>query len=128
MNKNQLKASTIIGHNILNDQGKQIGTIKDLIIFQKDGTVLALISSGFNFGESKKYHVVPLAAFGFALQEKTMKDELIITLDISKNELKNAPGFDTDNWKQALDSKFVQSVYDFFELENPQLSSSQNRI
>ena len=113
MNSHILSASTITEMNVQNLQGEDIGNIKDLMIDLENGTVLyAVLSFGGFLGMGDTYFAIPVEALVFSQAE-----ENLIKLDVNKEFLKNAPGFDKDNWPLYPSADFVRSVYDYYGYE-----------
>src|SRR5690606_4099202 len=105
-----LSCSSICDSEIRNSEGESIGEIKDLMINWKDGSVsYAVLSFGGLLGMGDKLFAVPLEAFDFGTGDP---DNVI--LNVSKESLENAPGFDKDNWPQHHDQQFLDSVYSHY--------------
>ena len=114
MTPRMLSSSSIEGTNVTNPQGENIGTIKDLMIDWEHGRVgYAVLSFGGFLGMGDKYFAFPLEAFEF----NTDHVDGQIVLNIDKERLKNAPGFDKDNWPQNADRTFMNDVYAFSKSE-----------
>ena len=73
------------------------------------------------FGHGEKLFAVPWGAFS---QPKADKDTFV--LDVDKERLKNAPGFDTHNWPQMASREWVTSLYSYYN--SPLLDSLYGRI
>lgn len=103
-----LTASELKGANVYNPQGENLGTIKDLMIDTVTGRVnYAVLSFGGFLGLGDKYFAVPVQALTIDI-----KDNII--LDVDKERLKNAPGFDKNNWPVTYDRSFTENVYSFY--------------
>ena len=86
-------ASTMIGSKVVNPEGEQLGSIKELMIDLDDGQIAyAVLSFGGFLGVGDKLFAVPLEALTFDTEAHT------VILDVDKEILKNAPGFDRDHW------------------------------
>lgn len=104
-----LSSTSIIGTNVYNRENKSIGEIKDLMIDLQNGEVqYAVLSFGGFLGMGDKLFAIPLASF-----TPNGKDETMM-LDINKERLEKAPGFDKDHWPASSDHSFVDSVYTFY--------------
>lgn len=104
-----LSATSLNGTNVKNLKKENIGEIQDLMVNLETGKVeYAVLSFGGFLGIGDKYFAVPIEV----LQVSTKDREIM--LDIDKERLKNAPGFDKDNWPSHADSKFTQSVYSHY--------------
>ncbi|MFN3596955.1 MAG: PRC-barrel domain-containing protein [Rubricoccaceae bacterium] len=107
-----LSSSSITGNSVVNPQGESLGDIKDLMIDVSDGRVVyAVLSFGGFLGLGDKLFAVPLNA----LQLDTERERFV--LDVSREQLENAPGFDKDNWPATTDHEFVNSVYTHYGRE-----------
>ncbi len=106
-----LSSSSIDGTNVRNTVGADIGKLKDLMIDWNNGNVAyAVMSFGGFLGMGEKLFAVPLESFTF---KDTLGDEHAV-LNVSKEQLENAPGFDKDNWPQQPDYQFIDSVHTFY--------------
>jgi sporulation protein YlmC with PRC-barrel domain len=105
-------SSNIIGSNIKNLRGENLGDIKDMVINPEDNQVLyAVISFGGVLGLGEKLFAVPLSLMKRSAEANTF------IIDIEQNRLKNAPEFNRNNWPQMTDPQWVASVYDFYGLK-----------
>jgi sporulation protein YlmC with PRC-barrel domain len=103
-----LKASELIGMKVESTEGKSLGDIKDLVIDPDDGSIqYAVLDFGGFAGIGDKYFAVPWEA----LQLGQGHDK--IALDVSKRDLKNAPGFDKNNWPDLSEQQEV-AIYEFY--------------
>lgn len=108
-----LSATSINGTNVKNTKGDSIGEIKDLMIDWNKGRVeYAVLSFGGFLGMGDKLFAVPLEAFTF---DSVDSEEAVI--DMNKESLDNAPGFDKDNWPKSADHEFTKSVYSHYNME-----------
>lgn len=109
-----LSSSTMVGTNVQNISGENIGEIKDLMIDTETGDVAyAVLSFGGFLGIGDKLFAVPLEAIDLESYHTDGK----YTLDIEKESLKEAPGFDKDNWPLDADREFIGSVYSHYGYE-----------
>lgn len=112
MKPNILSATTITGSKVQNLEGKNIGDIQDLMIELETGNIVyAVLSFGGFLGIGDKYFAIPLEALQFSAKDDT------IILDVDKETLKDAPGFDKDNWPLTADQDFIDSVYHHYGYE-----------
>ena len=107
-----LKASDLIGTKVYGVDGKNLGTIKDLVIDQEDGEIqYAVLDFGGFAGIGDKYFAVPWEALHLDQESKRL------ALDLHKKDLKDAPGFDKSNWPDFKEQQVV--IYDFYEVPAP---------
>jgi sporulation protein YlmC with PRC-barrel domain len=112
-----LSSSSITGTNVKNAEAKDIGEIKDLMIDWDRGAVeYAVLSFGGFLGMGDKLFAIPLEAFEFNTEDKEGR----IVLNVDKERLKDAPGFDKDNWPSHADQEFTNSVYSYYGVDRGQ--------
>jgi sporulation protein YlmC with PRC-barrel domain len=106
-----LKASDVIGMKVEGTDGKSLGTIKDLVLEPAEGDIqYAVLDFGGFLGIKDKYFVVPWEAITFNANGKK------IVLDVSKRDLKKAPGFDKKHWPDFSDQQQEVLIYEFYEI------------
>jgi sporulation protein YlmC with PRC-barrel domain len=109
---NLIKASTFVGADVENPEGQNLGDIKDIVMDRGSGRIVyAVVSFGGFLGMGEKLFAVPWGAFS---QPKADKDTFV--LDVDKERLKNAPGFDAHNWPQMASREWVTSLYSYYNV------------
>lgn len=109
-----LSASSLSGTKVVNLQNEDIGDIKELMIDWKNGKVVyAVLSFGGFLGMGDKLFAIPLESFKFMSADN---DEFAM-LNVNKERLENAPGFNKDQWPQNADYTFIDSVYSHYGYE-----------
>ncbi len=89
------RASKITGAKVKNTTGDGLGDIKDLVIDPENGQVVyAVVSFGGVMGMGNKLFAIPWRA----LHWTSPKDYYV--LDLDKDTLKKAPGFDKKHWPE----------------------------
>jgi sporulation protein YlmC with PRC-barrel domain len=102
-------ADTLLGEDVYNRQDEDLGDIKEIMLDMQSGRVAyAVLSFGGILGMGNKLFAVPWQA----LQLDTVNKRFI--LDISKERLENAPGFDKDNWPDMAGSEFSNQIHTFY--------------
>jgi len=95
------KASLIIGSDVVTPDGESVGDIQDIVLDPRTGRVTyCVVSFGGFFGLGRKLFAVPFSAFGYDLAE----DEYV--LDVSKQYLRAAPGFNAAQWPVFADEQW----------------------
>jgi PRC-barrel domain len=80
------------------------------VIEPEDGRVtFGILSFGGFLGMGEKLFAVPLQAM-----KLSTTDDRTLVLDVDKEKLKNAPGFDKDRWPDLSDRAFGSTVYNFY--------------
>ena len=112
-----LKASDLIGMDVQGTDGKKLGNIKDLVFDPDEGGVeYAVLEFGGFAGIGDKYFAVPWEALQLDQTNKKL------SLDVHKKDLKNAPGFDKNNWPDLSLEQVV--IYEFYEVPQPDRNHS----
>ena len=94
---------------VRNSLGEDLGHIEELMIdLEHQRIAYAVLSFGGFLGIGNKLFAVPLDAFSI----DTEKHELI--LDIEREKLESAPGFDKDDWPSTSDRLWTSKVYEYY--------------
>lgn len=109
MQPTALSASTMTGDKVRNPDGDDLGHLEEIVIDLEGGRVsYAVLASGGFLGLGDKFFAVPWDL----LSVDTDNEEMI--LDVSKETIENAPGFDKDNWPDSNDRSWVVDVYRYY--------------
>jgi sporulation protein YlmC with PRC-barrel domain len=105
-----LKVSSIIGTNVVNPNHDNLGEIDEVVIDPRSGKVAyAVISSGGFLSMGEKLFAIPFNAFEY----DATKNEYV--LNVTKEKLKAAPGFDAKHWPSMADEKWNREVFKYYE-------------
>ena len=109
-----LKVSTILGLKVQDTEGKRLGDIKDLVVDPADGSIgYAVLDFGGFLGIGDKYFAVPWEALQWT------RDRKAIVLDVSKKDLKQAPGFDKNHWPDLGSEEQALLIYEYYGMPLP---------
>jgi sporulation protein YlmC with PRC-barrel domain len=101
------RASKLTGMNVRNMQGEELGTINDFVIDVQTGKVqYAAMSVGGLLGVGDKLFAVPFAQLKFDHGQ----DEMFFVLDMSKEKIAAAPGFNQNDWPDFADPSWAAKV------------------
>lgn len=107
------RASKIIGTNVKNPNGDNLGDIKDLVLDPESGQVVyVVVSFGGVLGVGDKLFALPWKALHWT------RDKEYYVLDVDKSTLTKAPGFDKKDWPDS--SKWDQlreEVKEFYQVK-----------
>lgn len=105
----------VIGREVKNNNDEHLGKVKELVLEKVSGNVVYVVlhSDGF-MGMGGKCFALPWNILHFD------DDKNCFRVDINKERLSNAPGFDKDNWPDMADSTFRQSIADFYGIKPPE--------
>jgi hypothetical protein len=100
---------SIIGMRVINDQSEDLGKIEDVILDTRNSRAgYAILSFGGILGMGDKHFAIPWEALTFDLTEK------VAVINIEKDRLSKAPGFDKDAWPDIADDAWGAKVYDYY--------------
>ena len=105
-----VKASSIIGTKVVNPKGEDLGEMKELTIDPRTGRVAyAVVSFGGFLSMGKKLFAIPFRAFQYSV----LNNQYV--LDVSRERLEAAPGFDADHWPSMSDEKWNRDVHSYYD-------------
>ena len=118
-----IRASKIIGMNIQNPQGESVGEVNDIVLDANTGkTRYAAVTYGGFIGIGDKLFAVPWEAFTLG-HEQDDPDEFLLILDVPKERLELAPGFDSEHWPATGDA-FWTEVDKFYPRNDVEASTA----
>jgi sporulation protein YlmC with PRC-barrel domain len=101
-----LSAGTLSGDRVRNATGEDLGKVEEIMLDVPRGRIAyAVLSFGGFLGIGDKLFAVPWSA----LKLDTAEHEFI--LDMSRETLENAPGFDKNNWPDMADPTFGARIH-----------------
>ena len=104
-----MSVSTLIKDSVKNPQGEDLGNLKEIMIDVNTGSIAyAVLSFGGFLGMGDKLFAIPWEAFTL----NTEKEHLVLNVD--KERLKDAPGFDKDNWPKTPNSDYITQVHSHY--------------
>ena len=104
-----LAADTLAGDKVVNPQKEDLGKIEHLMIDLASGRVAyAVLSFGGFLGMGDKLFAIPWSA----LTVDTVEKQFVLNVD--KELLKSAPGFDKDHWPNMADRVWATKTYTYY--------------
>jgi hypothetical protein len=102
-------ADTLLGNDVYNGACENLGSIKEFMIDMPSGRIAyAVLSFGGFLGMGDRLFAVPWQALKLDTANKRF------TLNVSKDKLKSAPGFDKDHWPSMADPTWATDVHTFY--------------
>jgi hypothetical protein len=102
-------ADTLIGDGVVNGNDDDLGDIKEIMLDMQTGQVAyAVLAFGGFLGMGEKLFAVPWQA----LHLDTVNHRFV--LDVEKERLKHAPGFDKDAWPDMADVQWASQIHSFY--------------
>ena len=104
-----LAADTVTGNKVVNPQQEDLGKIEHLMIDLETGRIAyAVLSFGGFLGMGDKLFAIPWSALALDTVEKRF------ILNVDKELLKRAPGFDKDHWPNMADQTWGAKVFTYY--------------
>jgi sporulation protein YlmC with PRC-barrel domain len=102
-------ADTLLGDGVVNGANEDLGDIKEIMLDMNTGQVAyAVLAFGGFLGMGEKLFAVPWQA----LHLDTVNKRFV--LDVEKERLKTAPGFNKDAWPDMADVQWANEVHTFY--------------
>ena len=106
-----MDAATLKGDNVVNAAGDDLGKIEAIMLDVTSGRIAyAVLSFGGVFGIGKKLFAIPWSALILDPAEKRF------VLDVTKERLESAPGFDKDHWPSMADQKWATEIHEYYSV------------
>lgn len=102
-------ADTLIGNDVVNMKSENLGDIKEIMLDMRSGKVgYAVLSYGGFLGVGEKLFAVPWNALTLDTENKRF------VLNVEKDRLKDAPGFDKGHWPDMADQSWANEIHAFY--------------
>jgi sporulation protein YlmC with PRC-barrel domain len=102
-------SDTLMGNDVYNSTNEKLGDIKEFRIEMATGKIACAVLAFDGFlGMGDKLLAVPWKR----MMLDTVKNR--VTLNIAKDALKSAPGFDKDHWPSMAGSTWIADVHKFY--------------
>jgi hypothetical protein len=103
---------SILGAKVVNAQREDLGTIEDIVLDARNNRLAyAILSFGGFLGLGDRHFAIPWEASSFDLSQK------VAVLDINKDRLSNAPGFEKENWPDMANPNRGSQIYRHYGCE-----------
>jgi sporulation protein YlmC with PRC-barrel domain len=104
-----LSASSLSDDDVYNLAGEKLGSIKEIMMDINTGRVCyVVLSFGGFLSMGEKLFAVPWSALKVDTENKRF------LMDTNEERLKEAPGFDTDNWPNMADPTWEKKVHSYY--------------
>lgn len=102
-------ADTLIGDAVVNEQDEKLGKIEEIMIDVPTGRVAyAVLSFGGMLGIGDKLFAIPWQALTLDADRK------VFVLNVDKETLKSAPGFDKNHWPSMADQQWASEIHSYY--------------
>jgi uncharacterized protein YrrD len=102
--------SKVIGEAVINQQNENLGKIHELVFDAQSGRLAyAVLSFGGFMGMGNKLFALPWGSLGFSATEHKL------ILNVDKEKLKSAPGFDAAaKWPDFADRTWGSTIHTYY--------------
>jgi sporulation protein YlmC with PRC-barrel domain len=106
-----MDAATLIGDKVVNAAGESLGKIEAIMLDVRSGRIAyAVLSFGGFLGMGSKLFAIPWSALTLDAKERRF------VLNVSKEKLENAEGFDKDQWPSMADMTWAVRVHEYYDV------------
>ena len=101
-----MSVTSLTGDKVINARDEDLGKVEDIMLDVENGQVAyAVLSFGGFLGMGNKLFAIPWKVMRLDEARKCF------VLDVDKETLKNAPGFDKDNWPDLSNQEYARSIH-----------------
>lgn len=105
-----MAATSLDGNKVMSSDGEHVGKISDIMLDVRGGRIAyAVLSTGGFLGIGDTLHAIPWSALTLDTDDKCF------VIDASADQIKNAPGFDKDNWPSMADMQWGTAVHEYYK-------------
>lgn len=114
------RTGTLIGTAVRNPRGEDLGNIEEIVIDVENGHVAYLVLSfGRILGMGGKLFAVPWDELLLKYGEVSKA----FVLDVDRDKLSSAPGFDKENWPDMAHPDWAAQVQAHYRREQPAVAA-----
>jgi sporulation protein YlmC with PRC-barrel domain len=104
-----MSASSLEAEKVVNAQGETLGEIEAIMLDVRGGRIAyAVLAVGGVLGIGEKFFAIPWRSLTLDTDNKQF------ILDVDKERLKNAPGFDKEHWPAMADRSWATQVHTYY--------------
>ncbi len=101
-----MASATLDGNKVLSTDGEEVGKVKDIMLDVRGGRIAyVVLSSGGFLGIGDRLFAIPWNVLTLDT------DRECFVLNVSSQRIKDAPGFDKDNWPSMADTAWATSIH-----------------
>jgi len=105
-----MSADTLEGDQVVNAKGEDLGKIESIMLDMPGGRIAyAVLSFGGFLGMGDKLFAIPWRALTLDADNKRF------VLNIDKDRLKAAPGFDKDHWPAMANPEWAKEIHAYYK-------------
>jgi sporulation protein YlmC with PRC-barrel domain len=106
-----MAAATLTGESVISPAGDELGKIEAIMLDVRAGRIAyAVLSFGGFLGVGEKLFAIPWSALTLDTRARNFM------LDVSKEKLERAPGFDKDHWPSMADPRWATELHGYYDV------------
>lgn len=106
----------LMGMDVVSTEGENLGEIEDIVVQPGGETAYAVLSFGGLLGIGGKLFAMPWGVLRSVERDSNdPNSERSLVLPLTKEKLKEAPGFDKDNWPAMANPNWTKDIDTFYE-------------
>lgn len=106
-----VRSTDVIGKKVMGNDGDGLGKIEEIVLDKVSGqTRYAVLSFGGFMGMGTDFYTLPWQSLSYCHESNTFK------VNIDKDKLKAAKGFDKDHWPDFASESYIKSIHDYYTL------------
>ena len=106
-----MAAGSLTGEKVTTPTGEDLGKIEAIMLDVRSGRIAyAVLSFGGFLGVGDKLFAIPWSALTLDTRTKTF------ILDVSKEKLERAPGFDKGHWPSMADPRWAAELHGYYDI------------
>lgn len=103
------KSTELIGKKVVNASSENLGKIEEIVVDAESGRILyGVLSFGGVFGIGDKLFAIPWSALALTSDNKEF------LLNVDKDRLKNAEGFDKSQWPNFANERWAMTTAEYY--------------
>ena len=104
-----ISATTVMGDHVVSPTGEELGRIEEIMLDADENRIAyAVLSFGGFLGMGNKLFAIPWER----LQLDPANERFV--LDVPREQLEEAPGFDKDDWPDFADRSLGGRIHDYY--------------
>jgi sporulation protein YlmC with PRC-barrel domain len=105
----------VLSKRVQNPQGEDLGSIEDIVVDSDAKQIAyAVLSFGGFLGLGDKLFAIPWEALSLDSNPGALAADQVFILNVDKDRLKNAPGFDRSSYPNLADRSFSENIYSYY--------------
>ena len=109
LSNNIVRTADVIGKKIIGVHQESLGKVEELVLDKQSGMVrYAVLARGGFMGIGSEFYAIPWEALDYCTENSAFR------VNISKDDIEKAPGFNKDDWPDFADQSWDKSNSEFY--------------